>query len=159
MAGCRPKPALSPPPSSIESLCLVNGSVAKIKVPAIDLQRTDRLAKAPDLHVDIEAASRIALAATHETGAPPLDENAVRLRVTEAGGGIIAWWRNKPVVLDYATDAKAKAEPQDVYAIAIPEVGHTDETRVLYLLSKPAGASAAPRWQAVETADGEHVCM
>ena len=160
MAGCRPKTALNPPPYSIESLCLANVAAPRVlKLPSLDMSRNDRLAKgAEQLHVDIEAASRIALAATHEVNGPAMDEDAVRLYVTEAGGGIIAWWRGKPVVLHYAPDSKEKAEPQDVYAIAIPDKAG-EEARMLYVLARPAGGSTAPHWRAVQTADDEHVCM
>jgi hypothetical protein len=79
--------------------------------------------------------------------------------VTEAGGGILAWWRNHPVVLHFAPpDPKAKPEAHDVYALAIPEASH-DESRVLYVLSRPLGSATAPRWHAVDTADSEPVCM
>jgi len=160
MFGCRPKTALTPPPSSIESLCLVNAAAPKVlKLPSFDMSRNDRLAKgAEQLHVDIEAAARVAIATTHEVTGPAMDEDAVRLYVTEAGGGIIAWWRGKPVVLHYAPDSKEKTVAQDVYAIAIPDKGG-EEARVIYVLSRPAKGSAAPHWRAVETADDEHVCM
>jgi len=160
LTGCRPKSAISRPPTSIESLCLSGAPIARtFRLPGIDTMRNDRMLKGQDLHVDIDAAERIAVAATHEIAGPPLDEDAARLMVTEAGGGIMAWWRDRPVVLRYASaDPKAKAEAQDVYAIAIPEASH-DEGRVLYVLSHPAGSVTAPRWRAVDTADDEKVCM
>ena len=123
------------------------------------MSRSDRLAKgAEQLHVDIEAAARIALAATHEVNGPLIDEDAVRLYVTEAGGGIMAWWRGKPVVLHFAPDSKGKTEAQDVYAIGIPDKAG-EEARVLYVLSRQVGGATSPRWRAVESADDEHVCM
>ena len=115
--------------------------------------------KGQETHVDIDAAERIAVAATREIVGPPLDEDSARLMVTEAGGGILAWWRDRPVVLRFAAaDPKAKPEAQDVYAIAIPEASH-DEGRVLYVLSRPSGSPVAPHWRAVDTADDERVCM
>jgi len=119
----------------------------------------DRMFKGQELHVDIDAAERIAVAATREIAGPPLDEDAARLMVTEAGGGILVWWRDRPVVLHFApADPKAKSEAQDVYALAIPEASR-DEDRVLYILSRPSASESAPRWRAVDTADDEHVCM
>jgi hypothetical protein len=160
LTGCRPKSAISRPPTSIESLCLSGAPIARLfRLPGLDAQHNDRLAKGQDPHVDLEAAERVAVAATHELGGPPLDEDSARLMVTEAGGGILAWWRDRPVVLLFASaDPKAKPEPQDVYAIAIPEALR-DESRVLYILSRPSGSSTPPRWRAVDSADEEHVCM
>jgi hypothetical protein len=121
--------------------------------------RNDRLLKGQDMHVDIDAAERIAVAATREIAGPPLDEDSARLMVTEAGGGILVWWRDHPAVLRFAAvDPKAKPEAHDVYAIAIPEASH-DEGRVLYVLSRPSSDATAPRWRAVGTADDERVCM
>jgi hypothetical protein len=160
LTGCRPKSAISRPPTSIESLCLVGAPIARtFKLPGIDTMRNDRMLKGQELHVDIDAAERIAVAATHEIAGPPLDEDSARLMVTEAGGGILVWWRDRPVVLRFASpDPKAKPEAHDIYALAIPEASH-EENRVLYVLSRPAGSATAPRWRAVDTADWEHVCM
>ena len=160
LQGCRPRSAISRPPTSIESLCLVGAPVARVfKLPGIDPMRNDRVLKGQDLHVDLDAAERVAVAATHEVAGPPLSEDDARLMVTQAGGGIIAWWRDRPVVLRYASaDPKGKPEAQDVYAIAIPEASR-DENRVLYVLAKPANSLSPAHWRAVDTADEEHVCM
>jgi hypothetical protein len=138
---------------------LAGASVARVfKLPVIETTHSDRMLKGQDLHVDIDAAERIAVAATREIAGPPLDEVSARLMVTEAGGGVLVWWRDRPVVLRYApADPKAKPEAQDVYAIAIPEASR-NESRVLYILGRPSGSAAAPRWRAVDTTDGEHVC-
>jgi hypothetical protein len=67
LTGCRPKSAISRPPTSIESLCLVGAPIARtFKLPGIDTMRNDRMLKGQELHVDIDAAERIAVAATHE---------------------------------------------------------------------------------------------
>jgi hypothetical protein len=139
---------------------LAGASVSRVfKLPGIETMRSIRMLKGQDLHVDIDAAERVAVAATREIAGPAVDEDSARLMVTQAGGGVLVWWRDHPVMLRYATaDPKAKVESQDVYAIAIPEASR-DENRVLYILSRSSASGAAPRWNAVDTTDQEHVCM
>jgi hypothetical protein len=139
---------------------LASAPIARLfKLPGIDPARNDRLVKGQDPHVDVDAAERVAVAATRELAGPPLDEDSARLMVTKSGGGVLAWWRDRPVVLHYApADPNANSEAQDVFAIAIPEALR-DANRVLYILSRPSRSATPPRWRAVDTADDEHVCM
>lgn len=151
-----------PTPDSIESLCLGAPSQAATRIfkfPGIDTVRSDQLVKAQELHVDLYALGRVAVSPAREGTQPRLDEDGARLYVTENGGGVLVWWRDKPVVLRYAPlEPKIKHAQADVFAAAVAESQASAGGRLIYLLERPAGSTQAPEWRAFIVSDDERVC-
>jgi hypothetical protein len=161
VAGCQEKHAALPAPDSIESLCLgVSPGVARIfKLPGIDAVRSDQLVKARDGHVDVAALERVAASPVRESAEPETDEDGVRLYVTDNAGGVIVWWREKPVIVRYqASDAKPSAAKAEVFGAAIADGSDQEHGRVVYLLERPAGTVQTPAWRPFIVSDAEHVC-
>ncbi|HZV80302.1 MAG TPA: hypothetical protein VFF60_11905 [Candidatus Binatus sp.] len=150
-----------PAPDSIESLCLgVSPTVARIfKLPGIDTVRGDQLVKARDGHVDVAALERVAASRVRESSEPETDEDGVRLYVTDNSGGVIVWWREKPVAMRYqGSDAKASAAKAEVFGAAIADGPSQEHGRIVYLLERPAGTLQTPVWRPFVVSDAEHVC-
>jgi len=161
LAGCLEKHSAVPAPDSIESLCLgVSPTVARIfKLPGIDTVRGDQLVKARDGHVDVAALERVAASRVRESSEPETDEDGVRLYVTDNAGGVIVWWREKPVAMRYqGSDAKASAAKAEVFGAAIADGPSQEHGRIVYLLERPAGTLQTPVWRPFVVSDAEHVC-
>jgi hypothetical protein len=160
LAGCRESPSL-PAPTSIESLCLGAPAHATriFKLPGIDAVRSDRLVRTDDLHVDVDALERVAVSHAREQAAPELDEESVRLYVTDNGGGVLVWWRTKPVTLAYEpVESKRGQVRVQVSAAAVADHGPTSAGRLIYLLERPAESAQPPLWKAFVVQDAERVC-
>ena len=161
LGGCRERSPL-PPPNSIESLCLGAPPHATriFKLPGIDAVRNDHLVKAEDLHVDVDALGRVASATPRERADPEIDEDAVRLYVTDNGGGVLVWWRGDPVTVRYVPfDSKQKSAKSQMFAAAVADAGPSEGGRLIYLLERPAGSTQPPAWRAFSVQDNEHVCI
>jgi hypothetical protein len=161
LGGCRDTRSSLPAPNSIESLCLgVPAHATRIfKLPGIDAVRSDTLVKAQQLHVDVDALERVAAAQPRERLDPEIDEDAVRLYVTDNGGGVLVWWRGVPVTVGYVSfDAKQTRAVAKVFAAAIADGSPSEGGRLIYLLERPAGSTQAPTWKAFSVQDTEHVC-
>ena len=129
------------------------------KLPSINGVRNDELVKEQELHVDVAALARVAESPAREGSAPQTDEDGVRLYVTENGGGVIVWWREKPVVLTYATTDQGSHRTQaDIYGAAVADGPSAGNGRLVYLLEKPLNSAQPPEWRAFVVQDAEHVC-
>jgi hypothetical protein len=129
------------------------------KLPSISGVRSDQLVTEKELHVDVAALGRVAVSPAHEGYEPQTDEDGVRLYVTEDGGGVLVWWRTKPVLPHYTTlDAAQKHAKADVYGAAVADGPPTSAGRLVYLLERPAGSTQPPEWRAFVVQDSEHVC-
>lgn len=161
LTGCR-QPSPLPEPSSIESLCLgapPQTAWRVFKFPGIESVRNDQLVKAQDLHVDVDALGRVAASPAREIALPEMNEDGVRLWVTQEGGGVLVWWGSKPVALQYATsNPESKRAKADMFGAAVSDAQPGAGGRMLYLLERPAGTAQAPQWRAFAVSDGEHVC-
>jgi hypothetical protein len=160
LGGCRESSPL-PPPNSIESLCLGAPPHATriFKFPGIDAVRNDHLVKAQELHVDVDALGRVAASKPRERPDPEVDEDAVRLFVTDNGGGVLVWWRGEPVTVRYIPlDAKQRSAKSQVFAAAVADAGPSEAGRLIYLLERPLGSTQPPAWRAFSVQDAEHVC-
>jgi hypothetical protein len=161
LAGCRETRSPLPEPSSIESLCLGAPLHAQriFKLPGIGNTPSNQMFKSGDLHVDVDALGRIAASPKRELAEPGSDEDAVRLYVTDNGGGVMVWWRDDPVTLRYApADPKIQLAKAQVFGAAVANIAGSDYGRVIYLLERPAGSSQIPAWRAFNVQDDEHVC-
>jgi hypothetical protein len=161
LSACRQTNSPLPLPDSIESLCLgVPPQTTRIfKLPSISGVRSDQLVTEKELHVDVAALGRVAASPAHEGYEPQTDEDGVRLYVTEDGGGVLVWWRTKPVLLHYApVDTPQKHAKADVFGAAVADGPPTAAGRLVYLLERPTGSAQAPEWRAFVVQDAEHVC-